>query len=621
MSQQEDPNKKNIDQIFDKLDELQLDIEAEELTHGLTEEELIEKNYIGTGKSVERSKHSKIPTQPEELLFEHNVQYNRFDEDKEWKDIELQEIQHVKEVEKGSLIATRMLSAKSELNTGRNVKRIEKTEKEYYYSIVSGRVLIVGKTLHIFPSDIDAKVVIQIDDNNFAAYGDFYPHLGDGKAITLDYVLESMRSVGISIDINTDHIQSILNQMEQNRKIYSQILIAKGVEPVDGIDGYVRFGVDFDQKKRNFVIREDGTIDYHGEASIVEVQQDQFLAEIIPPKDGQPGTNLFGEEIPPQPGKPTTLRPGQNVYTVQKGTFFYAKADGHVRLDKEMISVWNVFIVDGNVGIQSGNIKFNGDVLVKGNVQNGFQIISEGSIFIQGNVEPSTLRAGCDIVVEKGVLGNTEGICQLTAGRHIECYFVQNSVLQAEGNIVVRDFVLQSDLYTCANIIVQEKKGTIIGGKAIAKLSIQANTIGSEQGVKTVLELGADFLSKKKVRELQEVYHYFTKRIEKIDQTLAPAMKLLQDGTQLPEDKISMLQEITIKKKEMESKRSKIKLKIKELEEAIGFTGRPTLNINRKIFTDVNIKIFEKWLMIKKEMNKVQFYYDFKEKCIRTNFN
>ena len=621
MSPQGDQNKKNIDQIFDKLDELQLDIEAEELTQGLTEEDLVEKNYIGTGKAVERSKHSKIPTQPEELLFEHNVQYNRFDEDKEWKDIELREIQHVKEIEKGSLIATRMLDSKSELNTGRNVKRLEKTEKEYYYSIVSGRVLIIGKTLHVFPSDIDAKVVIQLDENNLVAYGDFYPHLGNGKAITLDYVLEAMRSAGISIEINTDHIQNVLTQMEQNRKIYNQILIAKGQEPAHGTDGHVRFGVDFNQQKRNFVIREDGTIDYHGEASIVEVQKDQFLAEIIPPKEGTPGTNLFGEEIPPQPGKPSTLRAGQNVYTVQKGSFFYAKADGHVRLDKDMISVWNVFVVNGNVGIQSGNIKFNGDILVKGNVQNGFQIIAEGSIYVQGNVEPSTLRAGCDIVIDKGVLGNAEGICQLTAGRHIECYFVQNSVLQAEGNIIVRDFALQSDLYTCANIIAQEKKGTIIGGKAIAKLSIQANTIGSEQGVKTVLELGADFLSKQKVRELQKVYHYFSQKIEKIEQTIAPAMKLIQEGTQLPEDKIGMLQEISLKKREMESKRSKIKVKIKELEEAIGFAGRPTLNINSKIYSDVNIKVFEKWLMIKKAMNKVQFYYDFKEKCIRTNFN
>ncbi len=62
-------------------------------------------------------------------------------------------------------------------------------------------------------------------------------------------------------------------------------------------------------------------------------------------------------------------------------------------------------MIQGDVGVETGNINFTGKVIVSGNVMSGYEIISNEDIEINGIVECATLKSKGDITIRQGVQG------------------------------------------------------------------------------------------------------------------------------------------------------------------------------------------------------------------------
>ena len=74
------------------------------------------------------------------------------------------------------------------------------------------------------------------------------------------------------------------------------------------------------------------------------------------------------------------------------------------------IAVYPISNIDSDIDYHTGNIDFNGDVVISGSVQPQFSVKATGTISIGGYVEPGEyISAGGDILVKRGVVGaNTE---------------------------------------------------------------------------------------------------------------------------------------------------------------------------------------------------------------------
>ena len=70
-----------------------------------------------------------------------------------------------------------------------------------------------------------------------------------------------------------------------------------------------------------------------------------------------------------------------------------------------------------NVDNSTGNLRFNGDVVVKGFVQEGFEIHSTGNVRIEGSVEGASIYADGSILLVNGINGMGRGILQ--AGKEV----------------------------------------------------------------------------------------------------------------------------------------------------------------------------------------------------------
>ena len=71
----------------------------------------------------------------------------------------------------------------------------------------------------------------------------------------------------------------------------------------------------------------------------------------------------------------------------EDGNTYYAAIDGKVEYCNYDLRIVNVLDISGDVDLNIGNIDFNGDVNITGNVITGVTIRAMGSIYIGGYVE------------------------------------------------------------------------------------------------------------------------------------------------------------------------------------------------------------------------------------------
>jgi uncharacterized protein (DUF342 family) len=170
------------------------------------------------------------------------------------------------------------------------------------------------------------------------------------------------------------------------------------------------------------------------------------------------------------------------------------------------VGVEEIYTVDGDVGIKTGNVIFLGSVMVNGNVDEGYSIKATGNIEVTGHVDKCALEAEGEIVARMGITGKAGVVVR--AGHSVLTKFIENATVKSGGVVIVSDGILNSAVDAQQKIAVHGKRAAIIGGRYRAGEEIVSKNIGSPSGnTETICEVGSD----------PEI----TEQIEKIDQRLA----------------------------------------------------------------------------------------------------
>ena len=106
--------------------------------------------------------------------------------------------------------------------------------------------------------------------------------------------------------------------------------------------------------------------------------------------------------------------------------------DGHVSLVDDKVFVSDVYSVE-DVSTATGNIDYQGDVEVKGNVCENFSVKTRGNVFVQGVVEGATIEAGGNIVIARGMHGQNKG--KLKAGGNVIAKFISAAQVETGGYV------------------------------------------------------------------------------------------------------------------------------------------------------------------------------------------
>ncbi len=331
----------------------------------------------------------------------------------------------------------------------------------------------------------NSSIWLFVSEDKLRAYIVLLPKRKKGFTPTYDRVLEELDERGIKFGVDTKLIKKITD-----KKLYFQMfVIARGVDKVDGSDGKV---IEHYPRKIKIVLKEDefGNTDFKNLGNIKNITKGSIICDIVLPTSGNAGYNVYGEEIPCKDGEMPIIPMGENTNLTDDELHLVASCDGCVNYHDDMFYVRQLLYIKGNVDPHTGNIEFKGDIIIEGDVLEGYSVKADGNLKVQGTVENSSLTAGGGISIAGGVKGNEKAV--LTSGSEIKSLFLESCTAKAK-NGIYSESIINSSIYTDDCVSVDRGKGIILGGTVIARNYVQAKIIGNQSGRACTIKLGTNY--------------------------------------------------------------------------------------------------------------------------------
>ncbi len=331
----------------------------------------------------------------------------------------------------------------------------------------------------------NAEPILYITHDMVRLWAVVLPPFNGGKHITSEMIKEKMELESVSYGILNETIDKIVSD-----RMYLKIIeIAVGKEPVNGTDGYVENLFSKNRNKINIKEDHNGNVNYKELNMIQSVHKDDTICKITLPTDAIDGINVKGEPVKGKAGKYPFVPNGKNTAINDDKTRLVATIDGEVVYEDNKFSIKSVLNINHDVDNSSGNINFAGDVIIKGDVREGYTVKADGDVTISGTVEGATIITGGNLVIERGMTGGNKGVIE--AQGTLKCRYLENCHVYAKMGIQA-DQIMYSTLSTDESIVIKGKKGSVTGGKLVAGCSIEAVTIGtfSNSHLKTEVVLG-----------------------------------------------------------------------------------------------------------------------------------
>ncbi len=267
---------------------------------------------------------------------------------------------------------------------------------------------------------------------------------------------------------------------------YREILVAKGQDPVDGVDGYYDYNFSRVIDKRPDA-KADGTIDYWNISSIEHVKKDQVIATYVPAVQGLSGFTVKGKSLMPKRARELAPLKGKGFEKLDDDLTYISLLDGKIEVQGDKIVISEIYEISGDADLSTGNIDFPGDVVIYGKVCTGVSIKVGGNLTVNGNVETAIIDVGKDIIFRSGMQGGYKA--KVSAGGDITAKFIENTKVRAGGTIRA-EVLMNTNVEYCEKLIVDGNKAAIIGGSVTALQGIYAGSIGNEAEIPTGISVG-----------------------------------------------------------------------------------------------------------------------------------
>lgn len=393
---------------------------------------------------------------------------------------------------------------------------------------------------------------------------------------TFDMVIQALASSGVVYGIDSDAI-------EQGILGYNPFVAAVGTSPIAGENAYIdrKFDLGIQGKP---VADEYDKVDYKDLNLFVLAKENQTLAIRIPQTKGTPGKNIFGDVVPAQNGRPIPLIEGKNTKVV--GERLIATCAGQIIVKGNRISVDPRLEIKGNVGVETGDIDFDGAVFISGSVEQGFKVSATGDIDIKGSVN-GALVSGRNVFISGGITGADRA--KVFAEQDIRTAFAENAELVAGADVFIADIALHSQIRAGKRLIMQDKHGQITGGQVVVGSEISVKILGNPSYVVTRVAVGVDPNLQKEYQDLKKTYKESKKRLTHITQTLNTLSKI--DINKLPPARVESINALTRSQFPLAGQIKRDERRLLEIEEQLANMKNGKIKVSDTIFPGVRLSV------------------------------
>lgn len=337
----------------------------------------------------------------------------------------------------------------------------------------------------------------------------------DHKSMVSD-ILKTLEEKGVT--------EGILPEVLKEELPFNEpVVIARGVEPINGAGAQVKY-IELSVKKPQ--ITESNSANFYEMNLIDEVKKGDWLGEKIMATDGTPGRTVTGEILPSKRGNELLFKfDPKSVKQVKENGIItlYAKQTGAVVVENGKIKVDNMLVINGDVGLKTGNIEFDGSVKITGTIVDSFSVIATKDISILtpmgiGGIGKVISREG-DVYIQGGIFGNEKAYIE--AGKNVYVKHANDCTIVAGEEISIGYYSIGSHL-KAKKVILDKHKGRIIGGKVNAKVQVISAYIGNKFERETEIKIeGFNRLEvKKELAELLKDYKKVLLDLEKVGREL-----------------------------------------------------------------------------------------------------
>lgn len=353
------------------------------------------------------------------------------------------------------------------------------------------------------------EIKVKIANDYYKASIDIIRDPEDEKDLTMGMIEDCLREKSVTFGIKYEAIQAAIDSGESHR----DLLVAEGIPHENGSDADIEFKFQVSKNKKPEIL-EDGTVDYKNMGYLVAVAEGDVLAVKTPRTEGKDGTSVTGRTIAGRAGRDMLLKFGKNVKLSDDKLSLISEIDGRLQFDGEKVSVFSFLEIQGDVGVKTGNLNFTGDVLVNGDVIDGYKLEVTGDLTINGIVEGAELVVGGDLVISSGVQGHDDA--KIKVGGDLTVGFLNSAHVMVKGNIEANS-IMNSIVECDGKMELLGKQGQLVGGEIVCKGDIEAKTIGSNLEIMTVIKLGLDFKIISEIKELSETIKEYTAKVDIIN--------------------------------------------------------------------------------------------------------
>jgi uncharacterized protein (DUF342 family) len=321
------------------------------------------------------------------------------------------------------------------------------------------------------------------------------------------------------------------------------------------------------------------------------VKEGDLLATVEPAIPGIDGETVTGKNVPPEANlnESLTIFGGKNVKLSEDKKQAYAGKDGQVLIKDGRVVVQDVFYVSGDVDAKSGNIAFNGDVMISGTVRAGFKVEATGDVQINGTVEGAYIHTAGNVLIKGGVQGMSKA--SIYAGKDVRSKFIENAEVICGGNMETGS-ILYSDIIARNRLELKDRKGYVIGGIVTVGREVMCKNVGSEMGSMTIIQVGRNGSVNIMIAEIKNEIDEIERKRKELLKVIKYYKGKIADGEALnKEEKIKlkeMVNEQGYMQKDLEIKAEKIKL-LEEIMNQEEFNKTDRIIVTNDLGTNVKL--------------------------------
>lgn len=450
-------------------------------------------------------------------------------------------------------------------------------------AVEEGKTAIKEAIVTLTPGyPVNERMIVRYEEDNMVAVARFYPASNDGKDIDKDEIMSDISFAGIKYGIKEEAVDSFLNE----RQYCKDYIIAEGKRVRQGKGASIEYFFNTDRKirpKKN----EDGSVDFHQLDNISHVKKGDVLARLTPADLGAPGTTVFGAQAAPYKVEQLVLKFGKNITLSEDKLTIVSDVDGHAVLEQDKVFVSNTYEVPADVDNSTGDISYEGNVVVRGNVRTNFKIQASGDVEVYGTVEGATIVSGGQIILHRGIQGMSKGM--MVAKGNIVAKFIESARVYTDG-FIETEAIIQSQVAAKGEINVNGVKGNIIGGHVRSTSLVAAKTIGSNMGISTTIEVGNDPATQDKMNKLKDSINEKNEQLRRLTQLVDMMQAKLKQG-KLEKDKVPVLKKSLEDMNTLQEEVKAAQFEISDLMDEMQDNALTEIRVRQDIFHGVKLII------------------------------